>query len=176
MATKATTPELVKGYQQTIFYAAKQTGLTDDQARIIVAQAQHESGNFTSPLFQSDNNLFGMKMPSKRDKTFIAGPSARIRKSEGSTPYASYKNVSDSTKDLILSWHKAINTDWSKIQTPEQYAAYLKSKGYYGDTLANYTNALKSNFAKLKNVTFILLPFAALFFFNPNYFIRKSKN
>ena len=68
MATKATTPELVKGYQQTIFYAAKQTGLTDDQARIIVAQAQHETLNFTSGVFIDDNNCFGLKYPKIRDK------------------------------------------------------------------------------------------------------------
>lgn len=176
MATKATTPELIKGYQQTIFYTAKQTGLTDAQAKIIVSQAQHESAQFKSPLFESDNNLFGMKMPSKRDKVYIKGASARIRTSEGATPYASYATVADSVRDLILSYHKNIKTDWSKIQTPEQYAAYLKSKGYFGDTLANYTKNLKSYFNKLANVSFIFLPFAALFFFNSNYFINKSKS
>lgn len=131
-----------KNYQQLVFDTAKACGLNDEQARLIVAQAQHESADFTSHVFNTDNNLFGMKVPSVRSKKYIAGPSKIIRASEGATPYAHYDSVSNSVKDLILSWHAYNKTDWTKIHTAEQYAAYLKSKGYYGDSEENYYTAL----------------------------------
>lgn len=135
-----------KEIQARIFNTATMAGLNPVQAKIIVAQATHESGNFKSNVFKTDNNLFGMKMPTQRSKKYIAGPSKIVMKKEGSTPYASYSSIENSVNDLILGYHVAKKTDWTKIKTPTEYAAYLKSKGYYGDTLSNYTNALQRFF------------------------------
>lgn len=140
---------------QTVFNAAKAAGLTDAQAKIIVAQAQHESANFTSNVFKTDNNLFGMKMPSKRPRTYIERPSKIIMQSEGSTPYAHYVSITDSVNDLVKGWHSYNKTNWSLLTTPALYSAYLKSKGYYGDAQAVYTNALNRFFASLPNLKYV---------------------
>lgn len=149
-----------KEIQQIVFNTAKKAGLNDVQAKIIVAQSIHESGNYTSHVFKTDNNIFGMKIPAKRSKQFIERPSTIVMQSEGSTPYAHYATIQDSVNDLILSWHTYNRTDWNKIYTPELYAAYLKSRGYYGDSQSNYTNALVKYFKNvqwLKYTTPVLL-------------------
>lgn len=154
---------ITQTYQSRVYNTARNCGLNDVQAKIITAQASHESGNFKSNVFKTDNNIFGMKVPNVRPKTYIASASAIVRNSEGSTPYAHYSSMEDSVKDLLLGWHKYNRTDWTAIQTPEQYATYLKSKGYYGDSLTNYLAALKkyvSGFDFLKVATSPILIFA----------------
>lgn len=131
----------IKQYQDTVFLAAKGEGVPEDVAEIIVKQAMHESGQFTSHVFETDNNAFGMKMPSVRKSPFIQRPSDIVMKSEGSTPYAHYKSLEDSTRDLVH-WLKYKRADFKKIDTEEKYAAWLKSVGYYGDSQDNYTDAL----------------------------------
>ena len=150
-----------KAIQQIVFNTAKKAGLNDVQAKIIVAQSIHESGNYTSHVFLTDNNIFGMKMPTVRSKQFIERPSTIVMKSEGAAPYAHYATVQDSVNDLLLSWHKFNRTDWNKIYTPEGYAAYLKTRGYYGDTQENYTNALVRYF---KGVQWLKYTTPILFF------------
>lgn len=148
-------------YQQVVYDTARKCGLNDVQAKIIVSQATHESGNFSSNVFKTDNNAFGLKMPSKRPRTYIARASNIVMRAEGSTPYAHYSSLQQCITDLIKGWHVYNKTDWSKLQTPEQYAAYLKSKSYYGDSQENYTAALKRFFSKLgwlKTAAPILLP------------------
>lgn len=139
----------LKEYQQIVFNAARAAGLNDAQAKIITAQATHESGNFKSNVFKTDNNLFGMKMPSKRSKQFIERPSKIVMRTEGATPYAHYSSIQNSVKDLILGWHAYNRTNWDKIKTPADYATYLKAKGYYGDTYSNYLTALVNHLKKL---------------------------
>lgn len=138
---------------QKVYTTARACGLNDTQAKIILSQAIHESAMFTSAVFKDDNNCFGIKMPSIRPKTYIAGASKRVRTSEGVTPYAHYNSVEDSVRDLILGWHKFNKTDWSTINTPAQYSSYLKSKGYYGAPELDYMLALSRNFAKLRDLT-----------------------
>jgi len=144
----------IKDYQQRIYNTAIKCGVNDVQAKIIAAQATHESGNFKSNVFLTDNNAFGMKMPSRRSKKYIARPSKIVMRSEGATPYAHYNSVEDGIKDLILSWHAYNKTDWNKIKTPEDYAIYLKSKNYYGDSVANYLRNLVYYFGKLNWLKF----------------------
>lgn len=176
MATKAITAEDKQAYQKTVFFTAKQAGLNDVQAKIIVAQATLESGNFKSNVFEQDNNLFGMKLPSVRPKTYIAGASKIVMKSEGATPYASFSTVADSVRDLILGYHKYKGTDWSKIQTPVDYSTYLKSKNYYGVNVSikQYADPMTSIISRLTFLKFTL-PFGLLFFFNSNFFHSKTK-
>jgi len=159
-----------KEYQQIIYNTAIKCGLNDLQAKIIAAQATHESGNFKSNVFKTDNNAFGMKMPTRRSKRFIARPSTIVMRSEGATPYAHYSSVENSIKDLILSWHAYNKTDWNKIKTVEDYANYLKSKSYYGDSVANYLKNLLYYVSKLNwlkytgNIAVIVLIISVIIF------------
>ena len=95
---------------------------------IAMAQAKIESGHFTSPIFQENNNLFGMKLPSVRQTTAIG-------KNRG---HAKYKTWQDSVKDYKL-WQDT--QGWSNL--PKD--VYLKKlsddycsppdcpKGYYSN-------------------------------------------
>lgn len=148
--------------KQIIYNTCIERGLPPTAAMIIVGQAKNESGNFSSNVFKTDNNLFGMKMPSKRPHPYIARPSTIVMKSEGSTPYAHYNSIADSVNDLI-DWHKYNRTDWSKMTTPEAYVNWIKSKGYYQGSTADYIKIIsdflrKSGVMKYaKNPVFLII-------------------
>jgi len=105
-------------------------------ADLVIAQAKHESANFTSKVYKTDNNPFGMKVPSKRE--FLGTPG--MKASDGGN-YAHYESDSVAFKDL-LKWMRATRFP-TDCETVEQYAAELRARKYYTDSLANYTKALK---------------------------------
>lgn len=59
---------------------------------IVFAQAMLESGNFNSYIFRTNNNLFGMKYPERRETT-----AKGVNKG-----YAEYEKWEDSIKDYSL--------------------------------------------------------------------------
>jgi uncharacterized FlgJ-related protein len=58
---------------------------------VVLAQAILESGTFTSRIFKTKNNMFGMKVPGKRQTTAI-----------NKKGYASYVSWVDCVKDYKL--------------------------------------------------------------------------
>lgn len=131
-----------------IVNVATQEGVPAEKAPLIAMQARHETGNYTSNVFRKTNNLFGMKMPSVRPRTFILRPSSIVMRSEGATPYAEYSSAENSVRDLVA-WHKFNRTDWSKISGIESYSEYLKKRGYYGSTIDIYIRGLKNAAKKM---------------------------
>lgn len=103
--------------------------------KLILAQASHETGKFTSKFFLNNKNLFGMGQPMIR-------PTKSIGKSgnhEGQC-MAVFKSYADSIDDLLL-W-----LEYNKLtptSDPLTYAQRLKDKKYYSDTVQNYYTALK---------------------------------
>lgn len=147
-------------YDQLIYDAAIKGGFTPTSAKLVVAQARHETGNYTSNVFKKNNNLFGMK--------FVGQPLATrgtpAPKSEwgcggtcNSDFYSKYASVSDSVQDLInrnlkitrkgVTFQQLVN---AKDST--EYANLLKQRGYYGATVALYDRGLKSALTKLNIV------------------------
>lgn len=114
-------------------------GMNRELALYIIAQSLHESGNYTSPLAVKYNNLFGMKQPQRRETL-----------SKGPTPngYASYDNYLDSVGDLLL-WLKEFNSP-EAFDGPLQYVSFLKSKGYFEDTLTAYNAAVVKHYNSIK--------------------------
>lgn len=109
--------------------------------KLLAAQAMHESGNFSSNVYQKNKNAFGMKMPSVRRSPYIQGPGTAAPASEGVTPYAAYASLEDSVKDVLhLYTYNGIN--WDVIKSPADFAMWLKQKSYYGGDLSVYTAAL----------------------------------
>ena len=109
----------------------------DDTTRnIIIAQAIHETGGFTSPVFFRNNNAFGMKLAEKRPTTAIGD----IDKDN----YANYDSIEDSIEDLKL-WFDfhAISLEFDTVQ---EYSQTIRSKGYYTAAYNIYTSALKKHF------------------------------
>lgn len=125
-----------------IFDAARQNGMPVDLANFIVAQARHETNDFTSNVFKSCNNAFGYKYVGQRT---AAGECTRAP--EGGH-YARYNKVEDSVNELV-GWirrrqaDKIFPSSLATIDTAEKYSQVLKLAGYYGDPVTVYTNGLK---------------------------------
>ena len=92
---------------------------TPEMARLLVAQAAHETGNFTSQLFKEQNNLFGMRHPRIR-KTYSIGEKSG---------HAVFASVQDSIKDYKI-YHTVFNylPFYSSVST---FVEALASRGYF---------------------------------------------
>lgn len=115
----------------------------DLSVRYIVAQAMHETGNFTSKLFTEHNNAFGMMYPQIREN---------VAHSATNTGYAHYNSINDSIRDLDLYFKSMEYPVLSSFPTIKEYAKFLKQKGYYTDTILIYGNALHNHFTALKSI------------------------
>lgn len=111
-------------------------GKYEPMKRLLFAQAFHETGGFTSRSFKEENNLYGMKVPSRR--AFLGKKSAK-------SAYAKYDNVQDSLKDMLI-YLNFVNMPI--VVTAEQYARELKSRSYYEDSEINYIRGLKNGLTK----------------------------
>lgn len=80
-------------------------------AKIMLAQAKHESSNYTSSLFKRAHNLFGMKVATSRVTTG-GGDSGS---------YKFYSNWTEGLDDYIF-WQFAHNTD---KMTDTEYLSYV---------------------------------------------------
>lgn len=137
-------------YETAVYNTAVSNEVPATVALLIVAQAKHESANFSSKVFKQNNNAFGYKYVGQSNATQgTAAPS-----SEGDY-YAKYDSIEGSALEVVNWWKRRIKQGvinyWSDISTPDSYAAALKKAGYYGDSLANYTAALKKWFTGLSD-------------------------
>jgi len=103
--------------------------------KYVIAQAKHETGNYTSRLFRIANNLFGMGVAKVRPYT----RSGTIEASEGL--FSKYANLEQSVDDF-LKWLEYNNAPVSFIDSSD-YAKWLKEEGYYTDSFENYSAGLK---------------------------------
>jgi flagellum-specific peptidoglycan hydrolase FlgJ len=81
---------------------------------IVFAQSLIETGHFTSDLLHMENNLFGMKYPTRRKTTSLG-------KSNGG--YASYEKWTDSVEDYYL-WQQNMLKSRDNI-TESEYLSLL---------------------------------------------------
>lgn len=101
--------------------------------KLIYAQAVHETGRFTSDIFRESNNLFGMKLPSRR-KTTATG------ENRGHATFKnwwasiwdyflrqSYFNVSGSSdKSFIADTVDGVNGKFKYAEDPEYLKKWLQ--------------------------------------------------
>lgn len=104
---------------------------------IVFAQAVIETGNFTSTLFRSQNNLFGMKMPGRRETTAIG---------KNKSGYAKYINVDDSILDYYLFQQFVMR---KKKMTRKEYLSYI-GRNYAADK--NYVNKINKKIKEYKEL------------------------
>jgi uncharacterized FlgJ-related protein len=95
--------------------------------KIVLTQAKLESGNFKSSIFKSNNNIFGMRYPERRQTTAIG-----INKNH--SVYSSWRK---SVEDYKI-WQ---DTYAKKYKTKRQYLKYLAS--YAEDK--QYINKIEKN-------------------------------
>lgn len=125
----------------TVYHQAISDGMPSKLAMLITAQARFESGNYSSNVFRSCNNLFGYKWVGQSS---ASGPC--LQSPEGDY-YAAYSSIAASVHE-ICQWIKRrvsegkFPSNLSSIDTPEYYAQLLKSTNYFTGTLSVYTNGL----------------------------------
>jgi len=125
-----------------IYATAMNDGMPDQLARLILAQAKHETDDFTSNAFIKNNNCFGYKyVPGGKWQT-----GAGITSTE-KDPYAKYKTIEDSVHELTdwikrRQFGKKFPADLNEIKKPVDYAVLLKKCGYFGDPIKNYIDGL----------------------------------
>lgn len=141
---EAKTINYPKTNEEKIFNTCLHNGLDTLMARVIVAQAKHESGNFKSKLFKEHNNTFGFLHSKRRCSTTSVGPNGCA---EGRRGYASYNNIEESTIDALIFLY---NKNELKFKSVEEYSHWLKSINYYEANEELYTTALKRHLNKLK--------------------------
>lgn len=123
--------------------AVNPNGLPPALSFLVVAQAKHETGNYTSNAFRSGNNAFGYSyVPGAKYQLPAPGAIA-----DNGQPLARYDSLANSTKEIVDWIYRRKNegsfpSNLATITDPAQYANLLKSAGYYGDTVLNYTNGL----------------------------------
>lgn len=124
-----------------LFLALTRMGVYPEFARVLVAQSAHETAYWTSNIYKKNNNLFGMRMPHVRTTTA----------SEERNGYAYYDNLESSATDMVY-WLAFNHYDY-KAETPDMklnlYVAWLKQKGYYTDTILNYSKGVNYAYQKL---------------------------
>lgn len=86
---------------------------------ILLGQAKQETGHFTSPIFKENNNLFGMKVATRRPT---------LNKGEESG-HAYYNNWRESVLDYALYQAQYL----SDLKTKDEYFAYIQAN-YSGDS------------------------------------------
>lgn len=133
---------------QLIYDAAIKGGFTPNSAKLVVAQARHETANYTSNLFKRSNNLFGMK--------FVNQPLAisENKKSPEGDYYAHYRSPKDSVDDAIgrlfnITMRGVTPSQLKNAKTPEEYSKLQKQRGYFGDKVEIYIAGIKNALPKL---------------------------
>jgi hypothetical protein len=131
---------IVENYE-VINETLKTEGFEDQNLRdLIAAQAMHETGEFDSDLYDSNNNYFGMKQPHQR-ATLSTGET---------NGYATYINLIDSVKDYAMWWRaRELDYNYSNV---DAFVKALKDKGYFTDSYLNYKNGVSRNLKMLKSL------------------------
>lgn len=130
-------------YEQQVYDSVKKRGYSDQAARLIVAQAKHESDNFKSNVFKKSNNPFGMTYAGQSGAN---ASTASQPASEGGTSYAGYNNVEGAT-DNLLAWIERRKSEGkfdpaTDFGSPEAYAKALKKSSYYTAPISEYSGGL----------------------------------
>jgi len=132
----------VRIFAQAVRGTPNNAGVPPALANIIVAQAKHETGNFSSRFFVQDHNGFGYSYYSGSPYQTGAGGVA-----DNGQSIAQYATIEDSTKEIIDWLYRRMREgkfpDLRTITTIEEYAVRLKNAGYYGAPVTEYLAGLK---------------------------------
>jgi len=127
---------IINQYGKDLYLLLCYQGFLPDTAKLITAQAAHESGNFTSSIFIVNNNPFGMKHPEVRKTTSLG-------ENRG---YAYYMTLESAVQDYWL-YYKARKYPYT-WKDADQFVEALKERFYFEAPLELYKKAVK-HFYKL---------------------------
>ena len=103
-------------------------GFNQEQAKIILAQFAHETGNFQSKVFTENHNVCGMK--------FVGQKNARGQKNG----HADYENIYNSIADFQVYYQ--INKYLKIYTSVGAYIKELKAKGYFQASETEYNKGM----------------------------------
>jgi len=132
-------PEMMKVWLMTQLQTMY--GLTPEAAAVIVAQAVHETGNFSSGIFRQNNNLFGMKLPRQRETTATGERAGHATYSNYFQALADYFMYLESVPHITP---RELNRNFAG--QPEAYASFLHSYGYFTAPLGLYARAVAMHY------------------------------
>jgi len=101
-----------------------------------LAVSKMETGGFTSQLYQTYNNPWGMKFPTIRPTS--ASGDVYLQGSN----WAKYRNLYDASVD-ILKWMNNINFP-EHITSLETFIGAMKSKHYFEEPYSQYLNLVRA--------------------------------
>lgn len=99
---------------------------------VVFAQAILESGTFTSKIFRTKNNMFGMKVPGRRETTAI-----------NKKGYAAYSSWLDCVKDYKL--YQNYVTKNKKVTRSQYIAIISRSYSETSDYMARLRKIIDNN-------------------------------
>ena len=125
------TVSVTESYDEEVLRVLKEQGVGEVLSQIILAQAKHESGNFTSVIFEENWNPFGMKQARVRQNTAIGT----------NRGHAVYLSLYDAVLDYVY-YMRARNIPFQG-ESVNSYVMILKSKGYFEDGYNNYARGVR---------------------------------
>lgn len=155
-------------YDQQIYNAAIEEGFTPISAKLIVAQARIESGDYGSNVFKNNYNMFGMKyvgQPLAQRGTLAPLNERSCNGNCDGNYYAKYNSPADSATDLVGRLYKKTRNgvgfnELNNAIDANDFANKLKKRNYYGfgaygtpqadKEISSYAAGLKSRLRKIK--------------------------
>lgn len=124
--TPLTKMSIINKDAEALYFLLIEKGFNYQQARFIVAQSGHETGNFKSKIFKENNNYFGMKLALVRKTTAIGE----------NLGHAKYIDLESCVEDFAI-YYKVFKylPVYPSIQA---YVKALKEKGYFEADEAAY--------------------------------------
>mgnify|MGYP003419860807 FL=1 len=118
-------------------------GVDTLMAKILVAQASHESGRFKNPLTKRHKNVFSIMHYSKRETLSLGG----YGHAEGRDGYCSYASIDSSSVDMLM-YMKFRNIPRT-FKSITVYSKFLKKKGYYEADEKLYAKAVYAHYKQI---------------------------
>lgn len=140
----------MQGTDQLIYDTARSDGMPEMLAVFIVAQARHETGNYTSRFFTQYKNAFGYSYV-RGAKWQLPDPGPVADNGQGIATYSMVQNSVHELTDWIKRRQVAgvFPANLNAITSPEQYASLLKQASYFGAPLELYAAALRRHVEQL---------------------------
>jgi uncharacterized FlgJ-related protein len=127
------------------YFRSKGVTVPQNIGLLLVAQAKHETGNYTSHVFVQNRNLFGYKV--YPGSSFQTG--GAINAVDGGQ-FARYSSYDNSVREICAWWcRNRAGTTRSRLSylganpSVDQYVGLLKQLQYFGDPLSEYLNGMK---------------------------------
>jgi len=128
-----------------IIAALRAAGAKEQTIPYLLAQCAHETGAFKSNVFNTDTNASGIMFINKPTKQKNATRGSKYPANEGKYNYARFATL----KDWAVDYLRILGNTAASSKNLTDFAAKLKARKYYTDSVNNYANGLKAHTKQL---------------------------